>query len=140
MISVLLDSNVILDAVAQRSPFYKNAETIFILAAERKIKGYITANSLTDIYYIAKKQLSDLSAREALRYLFKVFYVIAVTGEDCMEALDFDMSDFEDAVVVFCGSKVDVDYIITRDDDFLAVESTKNVVSPIEFLKIFEGR
>jgi len=57
MINVLLDTNVILDAVANRVPFNKNAEQIFILAAEQKIKGYITANSLTDIYYIAKKQL-----------------------------------------------------------------------------------
>ena len=134
MISVLLDSNVILDAVAHRDPFYKNAEMIFMLAAERKIKGYITANSFTDIYYIAKKQLSDLSAREALRYLFKIFSVIEVTGEDCKEALEFDMSDFEDAVVVSCGFKASVDYIVIRDEIFLASDNVENVVSPTDFL------
>ena len=138
MISVLLDSNVILDAVAHREPFNKNAEVIFMLAAERKLKGYITANSLTDIYYIAKKQLSDLSAREALRYLFKVFSVIDVTGEDCQEALEFAMPDFEDAVVVSCSVKVNIDYIITRDEIFLASNNVRNVVSPAEFLAIME--
>ena len=138
MISALLDSNVILDAVAHRKPYNENAETIFMLSAERKIKGYITANSLTDIYYIAKKQLSDFSAREALRHLFKVFIIIDVTGEDCKEALEFAMPDFEDAVIVFCGAKADVDYIITRDADFLKSENTDNIVPPEEFLRIFE--
>lgn len=139
MISVLLDSNVILDAVAHRKPHNGNAETIFMLSAERKIKGHITANSLTDIYYIAKKQLSDFSAREALRCLFKVFLIIDVTGRDCMEALEFAMPDFEDAVVVSCGAKSEVDYIITRDADFLKSENAGNIVSPEEFLRIVEN-
>jgi len=109
-----------------------------MMIAERKIKGYITANSVTDIYYIAKKQLSDKLAREALKYLFKVFSVIDVTGGDCEEALNIPLQDFEDAVVVACGGNVNVDYIITRDDIFLQSENIEEIkiIEPLDFLKI----
>lgn len=141
MISVLIDTNVILDAVAHRIPFYENAEKIIMLTAERKIKGYITANSVTDIYYIAKKQLSNELTREALRDLFKIFSVIDVTGGDCEEALDIPLQDYEDAVVVICGGKMRVDYIVTRDDVFLQSENIEDVevINPIAFLEMVEN-
>jgi len=82
-----------------------------------------------------------LSAREALRYLFKIFSVIDVTGSDCAEAIDFPLQDYEDAVVVACGGKMDVDYIVTRDDIFL--KSGKDagdikIIAPSDFLDAFD--
>jgi len=73
MIKALIDTNVVLDALAAREPYRAEAERIFMLAAEEKFQGFVTANSITDIYYLIKKNTSEATAREALRNLLQVF-------------------------------------------------------------------
>ena len=46
---VLLDTNVVLDAIAKRKPFYLDAQNVIDLIFDNKLEGYITANSVTDI-------------------------------------------------------------------------------------------
>lgn len=46
---VVVDTNVILDALAKREPWNNEADQIFIMAANQRIEAYITANSVTDI-------------------------------------------------------------------------------------------
>ena len=52
---VLIDTNVIIDALTSREPWKESAEKIFIMAANHVIEMYITASSATDIYYLVKK-------------------------------------------------------------------------------------
>jgi predicted nucleic acid-binding protein len=132
---VLLDTNVVLDAIAAREPFKEAAQGIILLAAEDKVVGFITANCLTDIYYIARKSMSDADAREALHNLFLVFNVIGLLGTDCEEALNLAIDDYEDAVAVVCARKANVEYIITRDEEFLRAASKPSAISPQDFLK-----
>jgi predicted nucleic acid-binding protein len=136
MIKVLADTNVILDAIAAREPFRENAEKIFMLAAEEKIEGYITASSATDIYYIARKTLSAADAHTALRYIFCIFNIVDVYSRDCETALDSAIEDFEDALVMGCASKAEVDYIISRDNEFLQAGGETRVISPASFLAL----
>lgn len=49
---ILIDTNVIIDALASREPWKENAEKIFIMAANNIVEMYITASSATDIYYL----------------------------------------------------------------------------------------
>jgi predicted nucleic acid-binding protein len=134
-VKVLLDTNIILDAIARRKPFYKNAEEIFLYIAQEQAEGFITANSVTDIYFIARKTLSDTHVREALRYLFTVFSVVDVCGKDCDTALDLPVSDYEDAVIMICAEKAGVDFIISRDDDFIKTDGSVQVIPPAGFLQ-----
>lgn len=141
MTKVLVDTNVILDALAAREPFRADAERIFLLAAREKIKAHLTASAVTDIHYIARRQLPDETVREALRNLFRFFVVVDVRRQECVAALDVPMADYEDALWVVCGRKAGVDYIITRDRDFLAdAPETPTVISPVDFLKNHEGQ
>ena len=133
---VLLDTNVVLDAIAKRKPFYVNAQQIINLILDNKLEGYITANSVTDIYYIARKHLNRNDLRNTLRSLFKTFDIIDVFGTDCRKALDFPLDDYEDALVAVCSSRAAVDYIVTRDEEFLRQAKTK-VIAPVDFIKLF---
>jgi putative PIN family toxin of toxin-antitoxin system len=135
MIRAIIDTNVVLDALASREPFNVEAEKIFMLAAEEKFQGFITANSITDIYYLLRKTLGHLAARDALRNLLQVFTVVDISGQDCDEALDSPVSDYEDALVLACAIKAKVDYIVTRDEHFLKVQSTVAIASPSTFLE-----
>ena len=59
MIKALIDTNVVLDALAGREPFRAEAERIFMLAAEEKFQAFVTANSITDVYYLVRKNTSE---------------------------------------------------------------------------------
>jgi len=136
-VKILLDTNVILDAIASRRPHNKNAEKIFLLIAEEKAEGFITANCVTDIYYIARKTLSDAMVRKALRYMFSIFSVVDIRGKDCETALDIPVPDYEDAVLTVCAKKAAVDYVITRDDDIIKNPAIVLSVTPSDFLSLF---
>lgn len=67
---VLINTNVIIDALTSREPWNKNAETIFIMAANHMIDMYITAGAATDIYYLVRKYLH--SADQAKQVMGKL--------------------------------------------------------------------
>ena len=72
-----------------------------------------------------------------MRSLFAIFSIIDVLGADCHKALDFPLDDYEDVLLAVCGNKVDINYIITRDKEFL--EKTKSefsisIISPTDFI------
>lgn len=136
--NVLIDTNVILDAVAKRLPFNDNAEKIFYLVAEEKFTASITANSVTDIYYLIRKHLkSSKEAKLVLLKLFSLFQIVDVTGADCEKALELNISDYEDALVVTCAQRSKMDYIITRNmKDF--TNSPIPSIAPENFITMFE--
>jgi predicted nucleic acid-binding protein len=55
---VLFDTNVILDYLVQREPFYRDSREVIFLSAEKKLDGIIGAGSVADIYYICRKRIS----------------------------------------------------------------------------------
>lgn len=137
---VLLDTNILLDALTKRVPFFEQAETLFLHVANDRIEGYVTANSILDTYYIAKKHLGDDRAREAIAHLMKVFTVLAVTKRDCTAALGLAMGDFEDAVLLCCGARAGVHMIVSRDAGFQQVQhETVSIVSPIAAIERIEA-
>jgi predicted nucleic acid-binding protein len=113
---VLIDTNVIIDALTGREPFNTVAEQIFIMAANQIADMYITASSATDIYYLVRKHLhSTEQAKNVMGKLFELFNILAVTGEDCIAALSGPMKDYEDAVVSTCAYRNQIEYVVTRN-------------------------
>jgi predicted nucleic acid-binding protein len=135
--SVLIDTNVILDAITGRAPFNENAEKLFLLTAEDKINASITANSVTDIYYLTRKYLQSIEeAKIVLWKLFALFQILDVTGTDCEKALELNMSDYEDALIATCANRNKVDWIISRNTkDF--INSPVPAITPEDFLTKF---
>lgn len=129
---VLLDSNIVLDMLLDRLPFVENAEKIFELAATEQISGYLSASNLTDIFYLAKKTLSDRSTKEAISDLMNLFKVLGVGEKECRSAIMSDNPDFEDALIEVCAVTADMDYIVTRDKKFL--ELSNRTISPEDLL------
>lgn len=113
---ILVDTNVIIDALTSREPFKEDAEQIFMLAANRIEDMYITASSATDIYYLVRKYLhSTEQAKSVMSKLYELFHILDVTASDCKEALLTEMSDYEDAVISCCATHNHIDYIVTRN-------------------------
>ena len=116
MMKILVDSNIIIDALTGREPFRETAEQIFMLAANQIEDMYITASSATDIYYLTRKHLhSTEQAKNTMSKLYELFHVLDVTSGDCHAALASGVKDYEDAVVASCASRNQMDYIVTRN-------------------------
>ena len=135
---VVLDTNVVIDAVALRQPFCEDAKRILLMVAEEMFTGCLTANSVTDIFYVVRRSLQESAAREIIRSLLYSLEVIDVRGEDCRQALDLTIGDFEDALITTCAKRIGADYIISRDDNFMKAASTVQVIYPSEFLLKFD--
>jgi len=132
--TVLLDTNVIMDALQERSPFDIAAKEILLQGQKGKITCLLTANAITDIFYLYSKARSADTANTAIGFLLKTYNIVSVCHDDCTTALSLPIADFEDALVVACAQKVNADYIIIRDEKFLTAPSTVKILSPNEFV------
>lgn len=132
----VIDTCVIIDALQNREGFAENAQQIFLLAANRNITGYITAKSVTDIYYIMHRFFhDDKVTRKILNKLLIIFGIMDTSGEDCKQALLSNVSDFEDAVMIETAKRSEADCIVTRNTkDYVYSEIT--VYTPEEFIRI----
>ena len=135
---ILLDTNIIMDALQERQPFDAVAKEVLRRSQSGDIKCSFTANAATDIFYIYSKARDMSSARNVLNYLLANYEVISVTHEDCTNAMSLPIEDFEDALVVICGMKAGMDYIVTRDEEFLQAKSPIPLISPDKMLEKFK--
>lgn len=132
---VLIDTNVILDSILQRKPFQRDSEGVLKLCERGLLEGYITANTVTDLFYFAQKRLNN-DGYSIVLPLLHFLNIINVSKEDINKALDIHSDDFEDCLQFICSKNVDCDYIITRNiKDFVGF-STKSF-RPREFLRYF---
>ncbi len=136
MLNVLIDTNVALDFILHRQPFYPAAETIIETANFRIISAYVSAASVTDVYYLARRELRDRNlALQLLKNFLKIVKVAAVSEKEIAAALNLSWRDFEDAVQYSVAKSNVMDYIITRNtEDFFGSEIS--VVTPEDFIKI----
>ena len=132
---VVLDTNVILDIIEKREPYFSDSYQVFLKSATREFEAIIGANSVTDIYYITRKNCKD--SGQALSFIMdmlKVVTFVDTKAVDILEAIKLNFSDFEDAVIAATASREGASYIITRNtNDF--VKSPVPAITPADFLK-----
>ncbi len=132
---LLVDTNVIIDALTGREPFREAAEQIMLLAANQIEDMYITAGSVTDIYYLVRKHLHNTEhAKNAMFKLYQLFGILDVTADDCQNALLSDIKDYEDAVISCCAKRSKMDYIVTRNIKDYEKSKVKAVL-PNDFIR-----
>ena len=135
---ILLDTNVIIDALTSREPWNKSAEKIFLMGANHIVDMYITASSATDIYYLLRKFVKDTAqSKQIMSKLYSLIGILDVTAANCVEALASPISDYEDAVVEKVAASKEMDYIVTRNiKDYQ--EGTVKVILPDDLINMME--
>lgn len=135
---ILLDTNVIIDALTSREPWNKSAEKIFLMGANHIVDMYITASSATDIYYLLRKFVKDTAgSKQIMSKLYSLIGILDVTAANCVEALASPISDYEDAVVEKVAASKEMDYIVTRNiKDYQ--EGTVKVILPDDLISMME--
>ena len=134
MKQVLIDPNIILDITLQRNPFFEIADQIFGKIDEGEIKGYVTASSVTDIYYVSRKACGREKTIEFIREMVDILEVLSVTKETIISALDAEFKDFEDAVQYCAADMNRIDIIVTRNKSDFKLSAIE-VCTPEELIK-----
>jgi predicted nucleic acid-binding protein len=134
MKKVIVDLNVILDFLNKRND-HEVAASIFELCVNKKISGFVCAHEITTLaYFLTKETKSRKKVYSAIYSLLDIFTVIPTTEIILKNALESDISDFEDAVIEASGVFKDIDFIITRDkNDFK--KSKIPSIPPKDFLQ-----
>lgn len=135
---ILLDTNIIIDALTSREPWSKSAEKIFLMGANHIVDLYITASSATDIYYLLRKFVKDTAqSKQIMSKLYSLIGILDVTAENCVEALASSISDYEDAVLKKVALSKSMDYIVTRNTKDYQ-KGTMKVILPDKFIQLQE--
>lgn len=136
---VLVDTNVIIDYLVTREPFYKASSEIVAKCARKELSGYIAFHSIPNLWYILRKVPED-KRRE---WIIDVCSFLRVTGASHVEVVRAikmsDFRDFEDCLQDRCASSVGAEYIITRNTSDFA-NSEVQAILPEDFLKILDGK
>ena len=133
MNKILLDTNIILDIALERREFFEKSKELMLILNKLSIPSYVTATTVTDIYYILKKSKGHKLTISFLKNLFDFIDIAGVSKEviDC--ALYSELTDFEDAVQTECASQNDINIIITRNiADFK--KSKLKIFTPSKFI------
>ncbi len=133
MKKILLDTNIILDIALKRKPHFANSAALFKKLDEKKILAFVTATTITDIYYISKKAKDHNTAIEFISSLLQIIDIVGVNKEIVLLSLQSDLPDFEDAIQINSAKLNGIKTIITRNKkDFINVD--QKIETPGEFL------
>ena len=132
---VLIDTNVLLDYIANRAPYANAAEQIIILCRDNIIDGCIAAHSMMNIFYILRKNMTVSERKDILFYLSQIAEIIGIDKQKILNSIgNDDFSDFEDCLQAECAKSFSADWIVTRNvKDF--ENSAIKAVTPDEFLR-----
>lgn len=131
---ILIDTNILVDYLSKRQPYFENAKYILTMCATEKIQGCIAAHSVMNIFYILRKEYSIDKRRIMLKQLCSFLTVIDIDNEKIISSLNnYDFDDIEDCLQTECAKAFSAEYIVTRNvKDF-----NNSIIPPIlpdEFL------
>ena len=113
---LMIDTNIFLDVLLAREPFFASSKAVLSLCELGKHQGFLSASSVTDLYYLVRRQThsTDL-AYNALGEILKIARILTVTNEDVLSAYLAHAADFEDCLLATCARNNKCDAIVTRN-------------------------
>lgn len=131
---LFLDTNVVLDLLGEREPFYASAAKIATLADKGNVNLIVSALSYSTIFYLLSKFEDSEAVKEKLRKFKVIVETSDLTDRIINKGLSSKFTDFEDALQYHCAIKLDCNILITRNEkDFKG--SDIPVMTPDEYLK-----
>ena len=135
----ILDTNVVVDVLQRREPWFQDGAVIFRAIANKRVTGCLTAKQIADLHFFSRKQFKgeenvDARARQVVGKILSLFELIDTLGIDCQNALGINNGDYEDAILIESAARAGVEYIVTRNPAHYKTSSVQ-VYSPAEFVR-----
>lgn len=134
---LFLDTNVMLDLLGRREPFFENAARIVSLADKGKANIVVSALSYATTDYFLSKMLGVDKSIELLRKFKTISDIVSLDEIIIEKSLNSGFTDFEDSLQYFSAIQAECRYIITRNvKDFKNAEIP--VLTPDDFLAVYK--
>lgn len=115
MKTILVDTDVILDVLAKREPFFASAARLWAEIEGGHARAYLAAHTVTTIFYLVAKVRGKEFAKGCISDLLSIFRIAPVKESTLRLALESKINDFEDAVQFAAAKEVAAEFIITRN-------------------------
>ena len=135
MCRLLIDTNILLDAVIENRVESNEACEVLDLCNGNGELGMACALSFKDVYYITNRLYGEDLARKCVDTLMGLLTIAPVDAEVCEMAFTSGEPDFEDGIIRACAEINDADFIITRDKDAFATSKVRSVTAA-EYVRI----
>ncbi len=138
MKKLFIDTNIIIDLLSRREPFYDDSADLFSLADKKIIELSISSLTIANTSYILLRQTDTRKTKEILRKLRLIVNILPLDDKIIGVALNDDsFNDFEDGLQYFTAIENNQDIVITRNlKDFKA--SKLPVMTARQFLETFK--
>jgi len=137
MTNLFIDTDIIIDFLTDRKPYSREAAIIFTLIDQKKLKGYASSLTFSNLFYVLRKVEPQKKVIAKLDSLSKMLAVLKVDDQNIRDAIESGFPDFEDSIQYFCALECKkVEVIITRNTKDYK-KSNLPVMTPGDFLKSF---
>lgn len=133
---VFIDSDIILDVLAQREEFYTHAAKLFTLLDQGEVVGFTSPIVFANLHYILRKMKSKEYALQSLTKLKSLISILPVDARIIDLALVSNFNDFEDAIQYYTAKSCEINFIITRNKKHYKPGKI-SVCTAEEYLKIW---
>jgi predicted nucleic acid-binding protein len=135
MTDLFIDTDVIIDFLIDRKPYSREAAILFTLIEQKKLRGYSSSLTFSNLYYILRKIETHNKVISKLDSLSKILSILKVEEQTIKNAINSGFLDFEDSIQYFCArDNKKISVIITRN-----IKDYKNseipVMTPGDYLK-----
>jgi len=132
---VFIDSDIILDLVLKRDPFFVDSQRLLSLIERNYFSGFTSSLILANCYYIIANNKDKKTASKTISKLRSILKVLPFTNIEIGESLNSSVTDFEDGVQYFIALNNDISNLITRNiSDYKGLDI--NIMTPKDFLNL----
>lgn len=130
---LFLDTNILIDVIANRKPWVDEALVLLELAKQKKLTLIVADFSFINLAYITRKLFTQEELYALFSDLCLYVKVVEVGGMIIKKSFQKRWKDMEDCVQYLVAKREKVDYLITRNEKDFS-DSDIPVLSPSEFL------
>jgi predicted nucleic acid-binding protein len=115
MRKLLVDTNILLDLLGRRMPYFTEAAKLFNQAEDKQVNLYLSSLSIVNVHYVLRKYKTEHETRKIIRALKLLVGELPIDKRITDLALNSEFNDFEDAIQYYTALEAKLDIIITRN-------------------------
>ena len=132
--NLLLDTNVLIDYLGRKKPFFEDAERLMAMGYFGDAKLWAPIQSFKDAFYVLAHYVDSEKIQAAMLALLDLVHPVDLSGGDLATAAKLKWVDFEDCLVAVSAAKAGADYVVTRDRKGFD-RSLVPIISPADLLR-----
>lgn len=133
--NLLLDTNVVIDYLGRKPPFFGDAERVIAAGYFGDAQLWASTQSFKDAFFVLSHYADPLRVQDALLKLMQVVNPVDLTGSDIAAAAKLKWEDMEDCLIAVSAQKAGADYLVTRDGKGFD-RSMVPTIAPTTWLKL----